>query len=460
MENMSCMLRSTLSVPLVSLLLGLSLIDALSAAEAPADNLPARVAELSSSDFTTRQRATQALEAAGSEAIAFVAAAIARGDGEVRSRAFGILLTNALSQQPERREGARAALDKLVGASDAQVARAASATLRRVREVTASFAAAELGRLGATIMPVEGSDPPAFNIQIRNTWTGGDQRLAVLADIGDVPWLSLENAPVTDAALPHVARLTGLTKLYLGSSQSSGSSQLTGLNLAELAPLKRVQHLFLKHLPIDDARLARLPEFPELQYLSLEGTKVSDAGLAELSRFPQLQMLWLDNTPVTDRGLTHLKSLTALRTLHLSGTGAAGLGLSELRQLPNLSYLSLKGCKLAPDSLKHVAQLEQLESLGLDESNVTDDQLADLAGLARLRILWLSHTAITDGGLEHLKALRGLQVLYLSGAQVSSEAAAELQKVLPNCQVTLSGQYDRTNQLLRRPPVPAPQAAP
>jgi hypothetical protein len=134
-------------------------------------------------------------------------------------------------------------------------------------------------------MPVEGSDPPAFNIQIRNTWTGGDTRLAVLADIGDVPWLSLENAPVTDAALPQVARLTGLTKLYIGASQAGGGTQLTGSNLSELAPLKRLQHLFLKHLPIDDARLAKLPDLPDLQYLSLEGTKVTDAARAALALF-------------------------------------------------------------------------------------------------------------------------------------------------------------------------------
>jgi hypothetical protein len=454
---MKCMVRNLdghrrLLVHCFTLLAALALGAVPCAAEPSAGDLAASVANLASDVFTVRQRASQLLMQAGPEAIPFLAAAVAGGDGEVRARAMEVLLQHALSPQSERRDPARAALRDLAGAAEPRVARAVQATLHRVREVTASIAAAELARLGATVMPLQGSDPPAYNIQIRNTWSGGDQRLALLGDLGEVPWLSLENAPVTDAALPHVARLTNLTKLYLGSSG------ITGRSLPDLAPLTRLQHLFLKYLPIDDQKLAQLPNFPELQYLSLEGTRVTDLGLAQLSRFPQLQMLWLDGTPITDAGLSQLRPLAALRTLHLAGTRTAGPGLAELRHLPSLTSLSLKGVPLAADSLKHVNQLEQLESLGLDETNVTDEQLGDLSALSRLRILWLSNTAITDHGLEHLKQLRGLQVLYLSGAQVSSEAAAELQKVLPNCQVTLSGQFDR-NAPPRRPP-PPPRASP
>jgi len=388
-----------------------------------------RVAELGSDSFATRQRATQELETAGPEVIPLVAEAVRSGDAEVRMRALGILLAQSLSREPVRREKVRAALAGLISSSDPQAARFARGASDRIREVTAALAAAELTRLGATIMPVENSSPLKYNVQIRQTWSGGDERLSLVTELGEVPWLSMENAPVSDACLVHVARLTSLNKLYLGSSRIRCD------RLGELAPLKQLEYLSLKQLPLDDAKLATLPVFPYLRYLGLDGTQISDQGLVHLARYPQLQTLWLDQTKITDAGLVHLKPLVNLRTLFLPGTRTAGPGLAELKHLPSLSYLSLKEAKLAPDSLKHIGQIEQLETLGLDHTNVTDDQLADLAGLTQLRILWLSKTEVSDAGLEHLKALKSLQVLYLHGSQVSAEGAEELRKALPQCHV-------------------------
>jgi hypothetical protein len=408
------------------------------------------IAELGSDDFMVRQRATAELEQAGATAIPQITAAASAQDAEVRRRALGILLLQALSPQSDLRGASREALRELEKSSTPRIAGIARGTLERVHEVTASVAAAELNHLGASVMPVPSGEPLTFNVQIRQTWAGGDERLSLLNELGEVPWLSMENSPVTDAALVHVAKLsrgtTGLTKLYLGSSA------ITGSNLAVLAPLTRLQYLSLKQLPLDDAKLAALPEFPELQYLGLDGTKIGDEGLKAVARYVQLQVLWLDHTPVTDAGLAHLKPLASLRTLYLPGTNTAGPGLAELRNLSNLNSLSLKGSKLSPASLKYVAQLEQLESLGLDQTNVTDDQLADLTGLSRLRILWLSSTSISDVGLEHLKSLRGLQILHLSDTQVSNEGVAELRRSLPNCQVTIVGRLEQAPAVPRIPP--------
>jgi hypothetical protein len=407
-----------------------------------------QIADLGSSDFAVRQRATVALEEAGPEVIPHVAMAAASTDAEVRSRGQAILLSHALSPRREQRTAARQALEALAGSSLVRPAQVARETLQRVREVASSAASAELTRLGATVQAVLTGEPLTFNVQVRASWSGRDERLALLADLGEVPWLSVENAPVTDAALDHIARLggpqRGLAKLYLGASR------IEGLSLEKLAPLVRLQYLSLRELPIDDARLAKLPDFPELQYLGLDGTRISDAGLAHVARYTGLQVLWLDNTSVSDRGLAHLKSLTNLRTLYLPGTRVAGPGLAELRHLPSLTSISLKGAKLAPDGLKYVAQLEQLESLGLDQTNVTDDQLAELTGLHRLRILWLSSTQVSDAGVEHLQSLRGLQIVHLSDTDVSQEAARELQRALPNCQVTM----------VRRPDAAPQQAVP
>jgi hypothetical protein len=419
----------------------------------PSEEMQRLVRELGSGDFAVRQRATAALGEAGADAIEPLAAAAASAEAEIRNRAQLILLGLARSPKKEARQRSLDSIRRLSRSADARVAFVAQVTLLRIREGASSSAAAELARLGATIWPVQSGPPLTFHVQLGTGWTGGDERLAILADLGNVPWLSLESAQVSDAALVHVGKLNesppGLTKLFLGNSG------ITGSGLPALAPLTRLQYLSVKQLPIDDVRLAALPDFPELQYLGLDGTKVGDEGLKTVAKYTQLQTLWLDNTRVTDAGLGNLKPLVGLRTLYLPGTKTTGPGLVDLRHLPNLTSLSLKATKLAPDSLKHVAQLEQLESLGLDQTNVNDEQLADLAGLNRLRILWLSSTAVGDPGLEHLKSLRGLQIVHLTDTQVSAEGVAELQRALPNCQMTTSNRFEQ-----KAPPAGQPRRPP
>jgi len=417
------------------------------------------IADLSSGDYSVRQRATLALEAGGQKVLPQIIAAVQSADAEVRSRAWSILLAHALSPRSDVREAARDAIRQLSNQSSREANGPLVGGLSRVREAMSGQAAAELTRLGATLMPVYGGPPSTYNVQLGQAWRGGDERLDLLADLGSVPWLSLENSRTTDAAIDQLAKLAGpvpgITKLYLGSSG------ITGTALAKLAPLNRLQYLSLKQLPVDDAKIARLPEFPELQYLRLEGTTIGDHGLAHLARYPRLQVLWLDNTPVTDAGLAHLKMLPNLDTLYMPGTNAGGPGLAELRHISKLKSLSLKGVKFSNDGLKALGQVEQLESLGLDTTNVTDSQLVDLAGLMQLRILWLSGTNIGDDGIEHLKALKALQIVHLNNTQVTREGVAELERALPRCQITIdfSNRLDAAGHG-NRPPQAQPPRAP
>jgi hypothetical protein len=402
--------------------------------QAPKDDVGQLVAELGSGNFSARQEATMQLQAAGKDAIPHIVRGLRLPDAEIRSRLWTILQSYAQSPRGDVREAARKALKQLESQPGDNVT-ATQAGLARIRGAISSQAASELTRLGALAMPVQGASAGSFNVQLGQAWAGGDEKIALVGDLGSVPWLSVENAPVTDAALTQIANLAepepGITKLYLGASG------ITGEGLPKLAPLKQLQYLSLKQLPIDDRRLAKLPEFPHLQYLGLDGTRVTDAGLAQLARFPRLQMLWLDNTRITDAGMVHLKRLPNLDTLYMPGTATGGAGLAELREAPRLKSISIKSARLQPDSLKYLAQIEQLESLGLDNTNVSDEQLADLAGLKQLRILWLSGTKITDAGLEHLKNLKSLQIVHLNNTEVTRDGATELERALPRCQITI-----------------------
>jgi hypothetical protein len=399
----------------------------------PQDELAAQAVRLASPRFAERQEATRILEAAGPAAIHALRKAAEGNDSEARQRAIDLLARQAFAAEHSWRAPSRTALAELQRSQNMHAARAAQDACREIERRIAAHVTAELTDFGAIVMPQrEDQDNPAasvFNVQIGQGWRGGDERLALLTDLGMVPWLSLENSPVSDAGLVHVGKLTSLERLYLGSSRVRGDK------LHELAGLSRLRYLSLKQLPLGDEALASLPELPALQDLGLDYTRVGDQGLAHLARYPLLSRLWLDHTKVTDAGMVHLAKLPNLKTLFLPGTETTGPGLAELRNLSSLSYLSLKEAKLKPESLKHIAQFQQLETLGLDQTNVTDDQLADLAPLSRLKILWLSKTEISDVGLKHLHDLASLQVVYLHGALATAEGVEDLRRALPECHV-------------------------
>jgi hypothetical protein len=67
---------------------------------------------------------------------------------------------------------------------------------------------------------------------------------------------------------------------------------------------------------------------------------------------------------------------------------------------------------------------------------VTDAGLANLRGLTQLQELDLDSTEVTGVGLEHLWGLTQLEYLYLSDTKVTATGIAELQKALPNVQIT------------------------
>jgi Leucine-rich repeat (LRR) protein len=69
-------------------------------------------------------------------------------------------------------------------------------------------------------------------------------------------------------------------------------------------------------------------------------------------------------------------------------------------------------------------------------SRITDAGLVHLKGLANLQALDLAFTKITDSGLVHLKGLVNLQTLDLAFTKTTDEGVAELQKALPNCEIS------------------------
>jgi hypothetical protein len=389
------------------------------------------VEALSRGDFRSRQQAYKSLADAGAAAVPAIEAGARGGDRETRDRAIALLMSAALSKKKDAALAGEQALQQLAAAKDTTLQRIARSSLAELKNAKLVRAVDRIEAFGGTVTCTNGFEldmEGPYAIQITNQWTGGDEGLSLLADLGNVTWLSLQAAPITSAGLAHVARLKDLENLYLGYSR------VTGEGLARL-DLPKLRVLSLQGLALKDADLKQLPELPQLQELVLNDTLVTDDGLAHLGKYASINKLWLENTKITDKGMIHLQGMPGLETLYLQNSRAAGPGLADLKPLSNLRFISCKHLTLQPDSLRHIAQLTQLEILGLDDTNVTDAQLADLAQLTHLRTLWLSKTRVTDRGVEHILKLPTLQNLYLHGSQVTEAGAEKIREKMPNCNI-------------------------
>ena len=91
-------------------------------------------------------------------------------------------------------------------------------------------------------------------------------------------------------------------------------TQITDAGMPHLAKLTQLQRLHLERTAVTDAGLAYLSELKELTYLNLYGTKISDQGLRHLINLRKLENVYLWETDVTDAGCAALqKSLPGLR---------------------------------------------------------------------------------------------------------------------------------------------------
>ena len=69
-------------------------------------------------------------------------------------------------------------------------------------------------------------------------------------------------------------------------------------------------------------------------------------------------------------------------------------------------------------------------------SQITDAGLVYLKRLTSLKVLDLGGAGITDANLQQLKQLVNLKELYLDDNQVTAAGVAELQKALPDCEIS------------------------
>lgn len=148
--------------------------------------------------------------------------------------------------------------------------------------------------------------------------------------------------------------------------------------------------------------ISMLKHLTNLQALGLEGTQVSDIGA--LSGLTNLQELYLSRTQVSDIG--SLSGLTNLQLLNLASTQVSDIG--GLSGLMNLRELYLAGTEVR--------------------------DIGALSGLTNLQKLDLAGTQVSDIGT--LSGLTNLQWLWHTDTKVSDEQVAELEKALPELEIS------------------------
>ena len=96
----------------------------------------------------------------------------------------------------------------------------------------------------------------------------------------------------------------------------------------------------------------------------------------------------------------------------------------------------LVGTKITDAGLVHITGLTRLQRLVLHRTQITDAGLVHLEGMTQLQSLHLPSTKITDAGLVHLKGLTKLEALGLAQTKITDAGVADLQKALPNCNIS------------------------
>jgi hypothetical protein len=166
-------------------------------------------------------------------------------------------------------------------------------------------------------------------------WTTG---LAVLARLPRLEDLSLR-FPLSDEAILHVSRATGLSRLEILNEPAADGSRpsISAAALRELGKLHKVQALSMTAVATSDEHLAFLAQLPQLRYLRIgNDNRVTDDSLRLLGDLRNLESLYIRSRDITNAGLKHLESLTRLKALELRNTRITAASFKELqRKLPD-----------------------------------------------------------------------------------------------------------------------------
>ena len=207
-----------------------------------------------------------------------------------------------------------------------------------------------------------------------------DEGVAAIKNWKKLKRLVLHGTKASDTSLEHIAGITALETLDLGSVM------LTDVGLERLTALPNLKALTIGGNELGDAGLQALRQMPGLTYLDLSGRQGTDSNVWAIS--------------MSDIGLEAVLTLTQLRELRF-GCTSIGVGI-EGAKFATVSMMSVTSRWL--EKMKALPKLQRLKLQGCDR--VDDTAVPILASLAGLEEVDLKGTAVTDKGIAALRAAR------------------------------------------------------
>ncbi len=247
------------------------------------------VQELDSDRFVERELATTRLIEAGTAAIAPVTQALESNNLEVTTRGVHILQELALESDLAISKAARAALEKVATPRVTSAARRAAEALSRLDLIRHERALLDLKQLGAVVD--ESHSPMGFqmieqlSIEIGDQWRGKSTDLVRLTWLRSVDQLILSHPQCDDETLALVAQIPDLPALTIRRANVSNDG------IAHLRHLDNLRTLNVLYCPIGDETVASLREIASLGRLRLFGTRLSAEGRERLvEALPQTEI--------------------------------------------------------------------------------------------------------------------------------------------------------------------------
>jgi hypothetical protein len=299
------------------------------------EQIPRWIVELGARRFEVRDRATQALIAAGRAAIEPVQQAVFGADREVALRAVVALQEIGARGDSEALQAAHVALTNAAGrATSPAVARQAAEALETLTTVRQERTIEHLQKLGAVVTRDDSDSwyqqaarfpftSPVFAIEFGPQWRGGDADLERLQWISDIEHVSFVGSRVKDSWIGHLKHLPKLHSIKIKRAEISNEG------LAELARLEGIWFLRLMFVPLDDSAVPILESAKGLRRLVFISQALTDKGIEQLQ-----QHLGKDNVECPKGAMLGIKASVAegenwAVTSVLDGSAAAKAGILE-----------------------------------------------------------------------------------------------------------------------------------
>jgi internalin A len=214
-----------------------------------------------------------------------------------------------------------------------------------------------------------------------------DEGVAAIKEWKSLKRLNLHGTKAGDTALEHIAGLTLLESLDVGSTL------MTDVGLERLTSLTNLRTLTMGGNELGDAGMQALRQMPNLTYLDLSGRQGNDKNVWSIAMSPT--------------GLQAVLTLKNLRELRFACVSTA-VGV-EGAKLGEVSTLSVTEKWL--EQLKSLTALERLKLQGCGRIN--DEAVATLIAMPALREVDLKGTAVTEKGADMFRAAKPKAVVYI-----------------------------------------------